>query len=156
MYHHKASCISCIARGMEIDTTLRWYRGQGSTCQHRRFKRRRFGLWVRKNSWRRKWQPALVFLPGKFHEQRSLTDYSLWDSKELDTTEHARTHTHTHTHTRVKCSVPGMRHYWVPILAHYFLLSNLGQNYFFTSLSFYFLACKKYWCLLYIISIRIQ
>ena len=99
MYHHKASCISCIARGMEIDTTLRWYRGQGSTCQHRRFKRRRFGLWVRKNSWRRKWQPALVFLPGKFHEQRSLTDYSLWDSKELDTTEHARTHTHTHTHT---------------------------------------------------------
>ena len=27
---------------------------------------------------RRKWQPALVFLPGKFHGQRSLVGYSLW------------------------------------------------------------------------------
>ena len=27
---------------------------------------------VRKNPWRRKWQPTAVFLPGKFHEQRGL------------------------------------------------------------------------------------
>ena len=26
--------------------------------------------------WRRKWQPALVFLPGKLHGQRSLAGYS--------------------------------------------------------------------------------
>ena len=26
--------------------------------------------------WRRKWQPTPVFLPGKFHEQRSLAGYS--------------------------------------------------------------------------------
>ena len=26
-------------------------------------------------------------LPGEFREQRSLTDYSLWGHKELDTTE---------------------------------------------------------------------
>ena len=26
--------------------------------------------------WRRKWQPTPVFLPGKSHGQRSLTDYS--------------------------------------------------------------------------------
>ena len=26
--------------------------------------------------WRRKWQPTLVFLPGKSHEQRSLAGYS--------------------------------------------------------------------------------
>ena len=28
--------------------------------------------------WRRKWQPTLVFLPGKSHGQRSLVDYSPW------------------------------------------------------------------------------
>ena len=44
--------------------------------------------WVRKIPWRRKWQPAPVFSPGKFHGQRKLVDYSLWGHKELDTTEH--------------------------------------------------------------------
>ena len=38
-------------------------------------------------TWKRKWQPTLVFLPGEFHEQRSLAGYSPWDHKELDTTE---------------------------------------------------------------------
>ena len=38
--------------------------------------------------WKRKWQPIPVFLSGKSHEQRSLTGYNLWDSKELDITEH--------------------------------------------------------------------
>ena len=28
-------------------------------------------IWVRKLSWRRKWQSTPVFLPGKFHEQRT-------------------------------------------------------------------------------------
>ena len=37
--------------------------------------------------WRRQWQPTPVFLPGKFHGQRSLVDYSLWGCKELDMTE---------------------------------------------------------------------
>ena len=32
--------------------------------------------WVGKIPWSRKWQPTPVFLPGKFHEQRSLTGYS--------------------------------------------------------------------------------
>ena len=31
----------------------------------------RFNPWVRKIPWRRKWQPTLVFLPGKSHGQRS-------------------------------------------------------------------------------------
>ena len=31
---------------------------------------------VRKIPWRRKWQPASVFLPGEFHGQRSLVGYS--------------------------------------------------------------------------------
>ena len=34
----------------------------------------------------KKWQLTPVFLPGKFHGQRSLADYSPWDSKELDMT----------------------------------------------------------------------
>ena len=32
-------------------------------------------------------QPTLVFLPGEFHGQRSLTGYSPWGHKESDTTE---------------------------------------------------------------------
>ena len=37
--------------------------------------------------WRRKWQPTPVFLPGKFHGQRSLAGYSPRCRKESDTTE---------------------------------------------------------------------
>ena len=37
-------------------------------------------------SWRRKWQPTSVFLPGKSHGQRSLVGYSAWGCKESDTT----------------------------------------------------------------------
>ena len=37
--------------------------------------------------WRRKWQPTLVFLPGKPCRQRSLMGYSPCNPKELDTTE---------------------------------------------------------------------
>ena len=33
--------------------------------------------WVGKIPWSRKWQPTPVFLPGKFHGQRSLAGYSL-------------------------------------------------------------------------------
>ena len=38
--------------------------------------------------WRQKWQPAPVFLPGKFRGQRSLVGYCPWDRKELNMTEH--------------------------------------------------------------------
>ena len=34
-----------------------------------------------KYSWRRKWQPTPVFLPGKSHGQRSLVGYSPWGRK---------------------------------------------------------------------------
>ena len=40
-------------------------------------------------------QPTPLFLPGKCHRQRSLEDYSPWDCKESNMTEH------THTHTRI-------------------------------------------------------
>ena len=43
---------------------------------------------------------ALVLLPGKFQEQKSLTGYSPWSHKESDMTEQLSTHTHAHTHTQ--------------------------------------------------------
>ena len=73
--------------------------GNESACQCRRCKRLGFYPWLRKMPWSRKWQPTPVFLPGKFHGQRSLADYSPWCHKEMDMTECAHTHTHTHTHT---------------------------------------------------------
>jgi len=33
--------------------------------------------------WRRKWQPAPVFLPGESHGERSLMGYSLWGSQRV-------------------------------------------------------------------------
>ena len=35
--------------------------------------------------WRKKWQPILIFLPGKSHGQWSLVGYSLWSCKESNT-----------------------------------------------------------------------
>ena len=67
--------------------------GKEPACQCRRHKRHGFKLWVRKISWRRKGQSTPVFLPGKFHENRSLVGYSPWGHKELDTTERLNTHT---------------------------------------------------------------
>ena len=52
-------------------------------------------LWIGKIPRRRKWQLTLVFLPGKFHGQRSLVDYSAWGSKGLDTTEQLNHHRDT-------------------------------------------------------------
>ena len=40
-----------------------------------------------KISWRRKWQPTPVFLPGESHGWRSLVAYSPWGCKESDMTE---------------------------------------------------------------------
>ena len=36
---------------------------------------------------KQKWQPTPIFLPGRFHGQRSLAGYSPWGRKELDTTD---------------------------------------------------------------------
>ena len=59
----------------------RWCSGEESTCKCRRCKRCRFDCWVRKIPWRRQWQPTPVFLPEKFHGQRSLVGYSPWGHK---------------------------------------------------------------------------
>ena len=76
--------------GREFEQTLedseglpRWLSGKESACQCRRLKRRRFDPWVRK------WQPTSVFLPGKYHRQRSLKGCSPWGHKDSNTTEHS-------------------------------------------------------------------
>ena len=50
-----------------------WLSGKESVCQ---CKRHGFDPGIGKIPWRRKWQPTLVFLPGKSHGQRSLAGYN--------------------------------------------------------------------------------
>ena len=67
--------------------------GKEPACQRRRHKRRGFDPGVGEIPWRKAWQPTPVFLPSKFHGQRSLMGYSPWGCKESDTTE-ATEHAH--------------------------------------------------------------
>ena len=69
----------------------RWLSGKESLRQCRTC---RFDPWVWKIPWRRKWQPAPVFLCGKSHGQRSLAGYSPRGHRETDLTEcaHRRMH----------------------------------------------------------------
>ena len=61
----------------------RWCSGKEPTCQCRRCKRHRFSPWPGKIPCSRKWQPAPVFLPGKYQGQRSLVGYSPWGHKDI-------------------------------------------------------------------------
>ena len=60
----------------------RWLSSKESACQCRR---RGFDPWIGKIPWRRKWQPAPVFSPGKSLGQRSLAGYSACGHKEANT-----------------------------------------------------------------------
>ena len=40
-----------------------------------------FNSQVGKMTWRRKWQPTPVFLPGEYQEQKRLAGYSIWGRK---------------------------------------------------------------------------
>ena len=71
-----------------IQQLPRWHSGRESTCQCRRCRRCGFDPWVEKIPWSRKWQPTAASLPGKFHGQRSLADYSSWGHKESNMTKH--------------------------------------------------------------------
>ena len=79
---HTCSCSSRVTRDYEIQelSFLKGFPGGASgkeyTRRRRRCQRCRFNPWVGKISWRRKWQPAPVFLPGESHGQRSLVGYS--------------------------------------------------------------------------------
>ena len=60
--------------------------------QRRRHKRRGVHPYFRKTSWSRKWQPASVFLPGKYRGQRSLAG-----SVGLQRVRHNWAHTYSHS-----------------------------------------------------------
>ena len=71
------SCFFCSPNTIGLPC---WLSGKEFACQCRRP-----GLnpWIWKIPWRRKWQLTPVFLPGKFHGQRSLVGYSPWGSKRV-------------------------------------------------------------------------
>ena len=68
-----------------------WLRGKDSASQCKRRKRREFHPWVKRLPWSGRWQPIPLFLPGKFHAQRSLVGCCPWGRKESDTTEQLTT-----------------------------------------------------------------
>ena len=72
-----------------------------------------------RSPWRREWQPIPVFLPGEFHEERSVAGYSPWGCKESDTTERL---THTHTQTQWEPGRPTASCHFPPRMKRYSLI----------------------------------
>ena len=66
-----------------LSERYQWHSDKKSACQCKRHKRRGFDPWVGKIPWRRAWQPTPVFLPGKFHGQRSLVGYCPWGHRRV-------------------------------------------------------------------------
>ena len=94
--------------------------GKESSCQCRRHIKYGFDLWVRKISWRRKWQPIPVFLPGESHGQRSLaksqTQLNQLSTHTLLRKGHFPRCTHTlYTHSLTN-GFQGVRSLWFPSL----------------------------------------
>ena len=85
--------MECLHKGYALGGFHRWLSGKESACQCRRCRRCRFNPWAEMIPWSRKWQPAPVFLPGKFLGQRSLVGYSPWSHKESNMTERLSMHT---------------------------------------------------------------
>ena len=100
LHHHYLLPTRSLCGGMNLYVLPLWLRGKESACQCRRG---RFNPWVGKISWRRKWQPTPVFLPGKSHGWRSLGGYSPWGRKESDTTEGL------HFHCSINWGTDGLR-----------------------------------------------
>ena len=77
--YQPAFCLFWIFHMMGLSLRLR----QQRICLKSR--RPRFDPWVGKIPWRREWLPTPVFLPWKFHGQRSLVGCSPQGHKESDT-----------------------------------------------------------------------
>ena len=65
----------------------------------------------------KKWQPTPVFLPGKFHGQRSLAGYSPWGRKESYMTDQLSTHTCTRLQSRKSANCT-LRRRWKNVTPH--------------------------------------
>ena len=55
-----------------------WFSSKESPCKAGDTGRYGFNPWLRKMSWKRKWQPTSVFLPGKSMDKRDWQAYSPW------------------------------------------------------------------------------
>ena len=80
-----------------------------------------------RSPWKRKWQPTLVFLPGKSHEQRSLMGYSLWGQKELEVTERVTLSLHFF-HIIIYVDSLCNNFHWGIFYVKHDLLSRAGAN----------------------------
>ena len=82
--------------------------GKSKHC--RRHKKCVFNPWFGKIPWRRKWQCTPVFLPGKFHEQRSLVgcSHGVWSPRaEYDgATEHSTARSTSQVFPKAKRLIP--------------------------------------------------
>ena len=85
--------LTCRRRGSDTMITwvhqtprLTWWLKQYRICLQ--FRRPKFDSLGWKDTWRRKWQPIPVFLPGESHGRRSLAGSSLSGRKGSDMTEH--------------------------------------------------------------------
>ena len=85
----------------------RWLNGKESACQCRRC---RFNFWIGKISWKKKWQPTLVFLPGNPMDKGAC---SQWDSKDSDMTEQLNMNTGILMHKLLQILYPldGLTHF---------------------------------------------
>ena len=64
--------------------TLCWAITLKTSCLLQLVAKRYQRCFIKSHVWGRKWQPTLVFLPGKSHRQRSLEGYSPKSCKESD------------------------------------------------------------------------
>ena len=115
---------------MSLRTYLGVASGKESACQCRMYKRNRLNPWVWKIPWNRKWQPTPVFLPGKFHGQRSLAGYH-YLGPQIDTTEYVcmcvDVHAHTHADTHlICCLILSYNTQWSVVLHFVYLLFFQG------------------------------
>ena len=65
--HHFAVVLDQMTLLSEGFGLFRWLSGKEPTCQCRKHRRHGFDPWVRKISWRRKWQAMPIFFFGQSH-----------------------------------------------------------------------------------------
>ena len=107
----------------------RWHSGQESAWQCRKHKRCTFDPWVRKIPWSRKWQPVPVFLPGKFHGQRSLVGFGPGGSqRDRHDWVHACVHTHSYSNLETGLILPTISK-WNLSISLYYVVSQYPLEY---------------------------
>ena len=109
-----------------------------------------FNPWLRRIPWERKWQLPPVFLPGKFHGQRSLAGYSPWGCKQLDMTECLSKHSHISKGIRMdKASYlkifPTIQ-YSSLVMKSSFVLMLTWRDYEFYIYTFFDIQKRNKWC----------